>query len=192
MLPVTYRETNRARLRETLVTAARDLTIGSGWEGVRMADVAVAAGVSRQTVYNEFGDKAGLAEALAAREIGLFVGDVRAVLLRHGADVRAAGHAAIRHTLVEADANPLIKAILTGADGLLPYLTTRLDLLLSAATAVVVEWAGTHLPGHDPKVVAAAAESIVRLVVSHIVQPSQPPEQAAEELTDVLVRLLVP
>ncbi|MGI5184792.1 hypothetical protein ACQEVZ_51920 [Dactylosporangium sp. CA-152071] len=117
---------------------------------------------------------------------------MRAVLLRHGADVRAAGHAAIRHTLVEADANPLIKAILTGADGLLPYLTTRLDLLLSAATAVVVEWAGTHLPGHDPKVVAVAAESIVRLVVSHIVQPSQPPEQAAEVLTDVLVRLLVP
>ena len=191
---MTYRETNRERLRGSLVTAARELTIGSGWDGVRMADVADAAGVSRQTVYNEFGDKSGLAEALAAREIDAFVGDVRAALLHHGPDIRAAGRAAIRHTLLEAAGNPLIKAILTsargGADELLPYLTTRSELLLAAATAVIGEWARTHLPEHAPRVVAVAAESIVRLVVSHIVQPSQAPEQTADDLTDVLVRLL--
>ncbi|GAA3217533.1 TetR/AcrR family transcriptional regulator [Dactylosporangium siamense] len=196
MVPVTYRETNRERLRDALVAAARDLTIGNGWDGVRMADVARAAGVSRQTVYNEFGDKSGLAEALAAREIDAFVADVRGALHRHGPDIRAAGRAAIGHTLLEAAGNPLIKAILTSARGsadeLLPFLTTRSELLLAAATAVIGDWAGTHLPDHDPRVVAVAAESIVRLVVSHIVQPSQAPDRTADDLTDVLVRLLTP
>lgn len=193
---MTYRETNRERLRDTLVTAARDLTVGRGWDGVRMADVADAAGVSRQTVYNEFGDKSGLADALAGREIDAFVADVRTALLRHGPDVRTAGRAAIEHTLLEAGGNPLIKAILTsargGADELLPYLTTRSELLLATATAVLGEWARTHLPDHDPHVVSVAAESIVRLVVSHIIQPSQSPERTADDLSEVLVRLLGP
>ncbi|MET7423538.1 hypothetical protein [Dactylosporangium sp. NPDC005555] len=97
-------------------------------------------------------------------------------------------------------ANPLIKSILTSADDLLPYLTTRSSLVLAMAGPVIVEWAATHLPGHDPGVVALAADSIVRLVVSHIVQPSSDPSSAplsalssartADELTEVLVRLL--
>jgi hypothetical protein len=105
-----------------------------------------------------------------------------------------AGHAAILHTLLEAAGNPLIKSILTsgsgGAGELLPYLTTRSELLLATATAVIGDWARTNLAAHDPRVVSVAAESIVRLVVSHIVQPSQAPERTADDLTDVLVRLL--
>ncbi|MGQ5228634.1 helix-turn-helix domain-containing protein, partial [Streptomyces sp. yara] len=38
------------------------------WSAVRMVDVAAAAGVSRQTLYNEFGSKDGLARALVRRE----------------------------------------------------------------------------------------------------------------------------
>ena len=37
------------------------------WTAVRMVDVAAAAGVSRQTLYNEFGSKDGLARALVRR-----------------------------------------------------------------------------------------------------------------------------
>ena len=60
-----------------------------------MGAVASAAGVSRQTVYNEFGTKAGLGEALARHEVDRFVGHVRAALDEHGDDVRAAAYAAI-------------------------------------------------------------------------------------------------
>lgn len=101
------------RSREAIVEAARALTIATGWDGVRMGAVARAAGVSRQTVYNEFGTKAGLAEALARWEVDRFVGAVRALLNAHGDDVRAAAHATISHTLVEAANDPLIKAVLT-------------------------------------------------------------------------------
>jgi hypothetical protein len=85
----------------------------------------------------------------------------------------------------------LIRSILTsargGADELLPYLTTRSDLVLAAARAVIEEWAVAHLPGTDATV---AGESIVRLTVSHIVLPTGSPEATADALADVFVRLL--
>ncbi|MET7706834.1 TetR family transcriptional regulator [Micromonospora sp. NPDC005413] len=183
----------RRRLRDTIVDAARARTIDAGWDAVRMGGVATTAGVSRQTVYNEFGSKAGLAEALARREVDRFVGDVRAALLAHDSDVRAGAYAAIAHTLATAADNPLVKAILTsargGSDELLPYLTTRAEVVLTEASGALIEWAGDHLPGADPVALAFAADSIVRLVVSHIVLPRSPIDQTASGLADLAVRL---
>ncbi len=192
--PSAERETNRTRMRAALITAARDLTIARGWEKVRMADVGAAVGVSRQTVYNEFDNKTGLAEALTAQEIRVFVTDVHRLLSEHGADVRAAGHAAIRHTLEQADINPLVRSILTdthpGIDNLLPYLTTRAQAVLIGAGEVVRDWATQYLPDVDEAVIQIAAESIIRLVISHLVLASAPPAETADALADVLVRLL--
>ncbi|MFR9778001.1 TetR family transcriptional regulator [Micromonospora sp. MS34] len=189
------RDSARQRLRDAIVDAARARAIACGWDGVRMGGVATAAGVSRQTVYNEFGSKAGLAEALARREVDRLVGEVRAALAAHGPDVRAGAYAAIRHTLAAAADNPLIKAILTsargGSDELLPYLTTRAGLVLSESTAALLEWANRHLPEADPASLAFAADTIVRLVVSHIVLPLAPVDDTAEQLTDLATHLFL-
>ena len=189
-----YRDTARAHLRDAIVDAARELTIAQGWDSVRMAQVADRVGVSRQTVYNEFANKAGLAEALAQREVARFVADVRAHLFAHGDDVAAGAHAAILHVLCEAAGNPLVKAILTssrdGTDPLLPFLTTRAEVVLVAATDVLTDWARAHLPAVDEASFALAAESIVRLVVSHIVLPSAPPETTAQHLTTLAIHLI--
>ena len=189
------RDSTRQRLRDSIVDAARAQTVATGWDGVRMGGVASAAGVSRQTVYNEFGSKAGLAEALARREVDRFVGEVRAVLDAHGADVRAGAYAAIRHTLASAADNPLIKAILTsargGSDELLPHLTTRAGLVLTESSGALLDWAGRHLPDADGAALAFAADTIVRLVVSHIVLPQAPVDETADALADLAVHLFV-
>ncbi|MEV7328693.1 TetR family transcriptional regulator [Micromonospora sp. NPDC093244] len=189
----TSTDSPRQRLRDTIVDAARTRTIAAGWDAVRMGGVATTAGVSRQTVYNEFGSKAGLAEALARREVDRFVGEVRAALLAHGSDVHAGAYAAIERTLTTAAENPLVKAILTsargGSDELLPYLTTRAEVVLTEASGALIDWAGDHLPGADQAALAFAADTIVRLVVSHIVLPRSPIDQTATALTDLAVRL---
>jgi AcrR family transcriptional regulator len=189
-----HRDPHRGRLRESLVAAARELTVVHGWENVRMLDVAKAVGVSRQTIYNEFGDRPGLAQALAVTEIDRFVTAVRDELFAHGADVRAAGRATILRVLTEAAGNPLVRGILTsargGADELLPYLTTRADVVLVAAGEVVQEWIVAHRPETDEDVAALAAESIIRLTVSHIVLPGASPAASADALAEVFVRLL--
>lgn len=188
-----YREISRARLRDTLVAAARDLTVANGWDSVRMVDVAGAAGVSRQTVYNEFGGRAGLAEAVAVREIESFVAGVRTQLFAHE-DTRAAAYAAVLHTLREAAGNALVRAILTsargGADELLPYLTTRSAAVLALAGEVVAAWAREHRPEASAEAVHLAGDSVVRLTISHIMSPADTAEATAATLADVFVRLL--
>ncbi|MBB4693431.1 TetR/AcrR family transcriptional regulator [Paractinoplanes abujensis] len=176
-----------------MVAAARDLTAAHGWDGVRMADVAAAVGVSRQTVYNEFGDRAGLAEQLALAEVQRFAEMVGRELSAHGDDVHAAVHATIQRVLTEAAANPLVRAILTGDRGggeLMPYLTTRSNIVLHAAGEVVAGWVRVQRPELDDGAAAAAADVIIRLVISHIVMPGESSAASAEALSGVFMRLL--
>ncbi|NJC65496.1 TetR/AcrR family transcriptional regulator [Planosporangium flavigriseum] len=180
-------------MRDAIVDAARELTVARGWDAVRMADVAARVGVSRQTVYNEFGSKAALAGALAEAETERFVAGVREALYAHD-DMRDAAYAAIFQVLDQAADNPLIKAIVTsargGADPLLPYLTTRAEHVLVAAAAVLQQWVADRIPDLPADAVAFGAESIIRLVVSHIVMPLAPVDQTANALADLAIRFI--
>src|SRR3546814_14886266 len=44
-----------------------DLLLIRDWSSITLTDVARAAGISRQTIYNEFGSRQGLAEGYALR-----------------------------------------------------------------------------------------------------------------------------
>ncbi|TXS56827.1 TetR/AcrR family transcriptional regulator [Streptomyces sp. t39] len=59
--------------REALLDAALAALRARPWSGVRMVEVAASAGVSRQTLHNEFGGKDGLARALVRREVEDFL-----------------------------------------------------------------------------------------------------------------------
>jgi AcrR family transcriptional regulator len=177
------REASRARQRAALLAAARGLTVERGWPDVRMADVAKVSGVSRQTVYNEFGCRKGLAEALAAAEVAQFVGAMRADFFGCRADARAAVETAVLRAIRDSAGNPLVR------DGdLFPRPVVR--LVLDAAAGVVREWAATFHPGYPTRTVELAADSVVRLAVSHLLLPQAAPEKTATALADVFVRLL--
>ena len=55
------------RTRERILDAANALLLDRGYKGVGLEAVAAAAGVSRQTVYDRFGSKAGLLTAMITR-----------------------------------------------------------------------------------------------------------------------------
>src|SRR3954467_6796789 len=78
--------------RDALLAAAYDAAVSGDWARTRMLDVARAAGVSRQTLYNEFGSKDALAQAMAMREIEQFIeGPERALDETHPAAPIQAG-----------------------------------------------------------------------------------------------------
>src|SRR2546423_15171112 len=96
--------------RDGLLDAAYDAAVSGDWARTRMLDVAKAAGVSRQTLYNEFGTKDALAQAMAMREIQRFIeGTERALDDAHPDDPIQAGGAAALFTLPQAAGNPLLK-----------------------------------------------------------------------------------
>lgn len=177
------RKAHHARLRTALLAAARGLAVERGWPAVRMADVAVASGVSRQTVYNEFGCRAGLAEALAANEVSMFVAAMRADFFGCRADAREAIRTAALRVIRETAGNPLVHD-----RELFPRRIS--GPVLDAAGAVIREWAAVFHPNYPAETVEIAAESIVRLTVSHLVLPLDPPEKMASALAEVFVRLL--
>ena len=64
---IPYAEASRGLLRDLVLDAMRDLLLTKDWSSITLADVANAAGVSRQTIYNEFGSRQGLAQGYALR-----------------------------------------------------------------------------------------------------------------------------
>ncbi len=59
-----------ARSEDAILAAARGLFLKAGYDGVNLDQIAAAAGVSRQTVYNRFGGKEALFRAMLRRHWG--------------------------------------------------------------------------------------------------------------------------
>jgi AcrR family transcriptional regulator len=179
-----------ASVRDRLLDAAWSAAVAGTWHAVPMADLAARAGVSRQTLYNEFGTKDGLARALALREAERLLAGVGATMAGRR-DPAAAVAAAVDWSLAQAAANPLVKAALTDdAGGMLPWLTTRSGAVLEAlrdglATTLRESW-----PVLAPDETRWVAELAVRLAVSHLVVPTEPADVTVAHVETVVRRLL--
>lgn len=183
-------------LRERIIEAAADLTVESGWSAVTMGKLADRVGVSRQTVYNEVGGKGDLAESLVLWELGHFLEAVNAGFDAHPDDLVAAARDAVRRVLERAAVNPLLRAAVSateGADtGLLPLLTTDSASLAGAAAVVIELRLGDYDHGVEPRRLGGLVDTIVRLVVSHVLRPSATPEESSELIAWIMERVLRP
>src|SRR3954469_18191584 len=95
-------------VRQRVLDAAREIVIAGDWGRTRMGDVASRAGVSRQTLYNEFGSKDGLAQALSLAEADWFLARTQEQLAEHPDDPVAGIRAAVRFTLDAGADDPLL------------------------------------------------------------------------------------
>ena len=185
--------TTAGTLRERIVAAAVETTLARGWSQVTMARLAEQVGVSRQTVYNEVGGKPALAEAMVLGELERFLSIVTDAFDDHPTDLVAAIEAATSGVLRLARGNDLLRAVVSATHGadteLLPLLTTHAESLLESAKLVVAERVRTYdvpLDAHlDP-----AIDMVVRVVLSHVMQPSASPEQTASDLAWLASRVL--
>ena len=182
-------------IRDRLVDAAFEVTCDSGWSDVTMAGLGAMVGVSRQTVYNELGSKPALGQALVLRELDRFLAVVATELDRHD-DVVSAIRSAAEQILLMAWDNPLLHAVLSSAHGgtndLLPLLTTQSEPLIEAATAVISERVPARYPdlGLAGRELEVALDTIVRLVLSHVMQPSGAPAEVAGDIAWISARVL--
>jgi AcrR family transcriptional regulator len=177
----------RASLREELLDAATELLADNGYGGLRMADVAARVGVSRQTVYNEFGSKAALAQAATLRTASEFLDGINE-RLASTADLVDGIHLAVTYTIEHARENRLAAAALgtEAGEDLLPLLTTRGEPILRAAAEVAAVHYRERVPTLDDAKAALLAETVVRLSLSHLVLPTHSATEAADSVCAVI------
>ncbi|MCX5142805.1 MULTISPECIES: TetR/AcrR family transcriptional regulator [unclassified Streptomyces] len=180
--------------RDALLDAAHAALTVRPWQAVRMVDVAAAAGVSRQTLYNEFGSKDGLARALVRRAADLYLAGVeRALGSAGGTGDRLAATAA--WTVRSVRASALVRGLLTGcwgerlprpgpsarrtasvvpaqrrADAGPPTPAELLGHVRDRAVAALDE----GRPPHDPAALAVTCELALRLALSYALVPPPP------------------
>ena len=181
-----YRVAARELLRDTLYDAARRELEHRGWSEVTMAHIAAAAGVSRQTLYKEFGSRDEFAQAFVLREADGFIRAVESALDAHLDDPKAALTAAFGLFLAAAAEDPLIRAAIAGESELLPFVTTQGRTLVERAAerlclAMKARW--PQAAAHDA---ALLAECLVRLAISYATLPIDPAGMTASSITELL------
>ena len=186
----------RSRLRELALDAAREVVLDRGWAAVRMGAIAIAVGISRQSLHGEFGTKDELGNALVMRETSMFLTGVEARLAEHPGDLAGGIVDAAQFMLSATRDNPLLQTILTrtpanrGDQSLLALLTSRGEPVLEHALRIVSRWVGEHWPSVNPADSRVMVESVVRLAQSHVLTPTKTPSDAAWDIAVVACRCL--
>ena len=179
---------------ERIVAAAAELTTEAGWAAITMSHLADRVGVSRQTVYNEIGSKPRLAEEMVLRELASFLGVVERAFDEHPDDLVAAIRGACRGVLEFAQDNRLLKAVVSATHGadteLLPLLTTHAEPLLGTAKEVVRARVAAYDVALPASRLDAAIDLIVRVVLSHVMQPSGSPQDTADDIAWLSAQVL--
>lgn len=183
-----YAVAARELLRDTLLDGARDLLRQRDWSGITMADIATAAGVSRQTLYSEFGSRDQFAQALVLREADRFVAEVEHAVESNRHDPVVALAAAFDVFLTAAADNPLVRSVVAGdGDGsLLPYVTTQGRPVVAQAADRLAAVISTAWPRIDADAAGLLAECVVRLAISYAALPTGPAGITASSVATLL------
>jgi AcrR family transcriptional regulator len=185
-----YAVASRTLLRDSVLDAMRDLLLTRDWSAITLSDVARATGISRQTIYNEFGSRQGLAQGYALRLADRLIDTVHAALDANVGNIHAALLQGFRQFFAESAADPLVISLLTGAakPDLLQLITTDSAPIITRASQRLVsafDQTWVAISDEDAGVISRA---IVRLCLSYV---SMPPESDHDVAAD-LARLMAP
>jgi AcrR family transcriptional regulator len=187
---VPYAEASKVLLRDLVLDAMRDLLVAKDWSSITLNDVAKTAGVSRQTIYNEFGSRHGLAQGYALRLADRLVDAVDDAIEVNVGNIYEAFLQGFRAFFLESASDPLVVSLLTGVakPDLLQIITTDSGPIISRSSqrlAATFQDSWVKASDADAGVLARA---IVRLAMSYV---SMPPEADHDVAAD-LARLMTP
>jgi len=184
----------KEHLRDSVLDAMRQELLTKDWSAITLSEVARTGGVSRQTIYNEFGSRQGLAKGYAFRLADRLVDDVSRAIDGHVGDMYAAFLQGFRAFFTDSAADPLVISLLSGAakPDLLQIITTDSGPIIThcsrrLAAAFMDSWA--EIGESDAGVLARA---IVRLAMSYVAMPAESLPGADHDVAADLARLMTP
>ncbi len=188
--PSPYKSAATNLMRTTILDSLHDLLLERTWSTVNMTDVAKAAGISRQTLYKEFGTRKGLAQGYALRLTDSFVSAVDDAVYTNEGDALRTLYVAFTEFFSRSASDPLVLSMLTDdpPPDLLRLVTTESGILIEHAAvrlAQTFERSWLRASAHNADVLG---RTVVRLALSYV---SMPPDNSADVAAD-LASLLTP
>jgi AcrR family transcriptional regulator len=146
------------------------------WDQLRIGHIATEVGVSRPTIYAEFGSKDGLGEELVLFEARRFLAGIDEALQKYADLPVKAVERAVTYTLTQGRRSAVIRAIVSGevagesnpGSSLLPFATTRSESLMATANDALTEWFSLQCSTTSAQDVADAVDTLIRVVVSYM------------------------
>jgi AcrR family transcriptional regulator len=177
--------------RTELLEAAVDELVAHGWRGLQMQAVAKRVGVSRQTVYNTFSGRDGLATAMIEYLTDSFL-DGFDEAFASGNSPPDRWDNGVRYLLRRGGHDPALRAML-GLDSGQQFLG-----LLTSGSAPIVRRARERIPAtvlrFQPELplasLAHVAELLARLTLSEIVQPIADLDGAVSTMSEMVAGFL--
>jgi AcrR family transcriptional regulator len=196
---VPYAEASRALLRDSILDGMRDLLLTRDWSAITLADVARAAGISRQTIYNEFGSRQGLAQGYALRLADRLVDVIDDEIRRNEGNIYSAFVQGFRAFFTESASDPLVISLLNGEakPDLLQLITIdSAPIINHCSQRLTASFAHSWVKASDEDA-GVLARAIVRLAMSYVSMPPEadlgaPPASGGGDVADDLARLLTP
>jgi AcrR family transcriptional regulator len=171
-----FRDRVQSLVRSSILDVAWERAAEVSWSQVRMADLADEVGVSRQTIYNEFGSKDDLVLALFEREKDRFLAGFEQQMTA-GAHFDAAMRASIMWLLDEVLEHRVLSRMVADAragstDGLIPLLTVHSDAIIKPVREQVVQMLMERWPKLDREAAQVSTEHTVRFILGQLVTPT--------------------
>jgi AcrR family transcriptional regulator len=173
--------------RAELLDGALEEVVLSGWRRLQMQAIAKRVGVSRQTVYNTFRGRTGLAKAMIEHLTDSFLDGFDAAF-NAAKDPEDRWEAGVRYLLVRGGEDPALRAMLgPEAEGeFLALLTSGSEPIVERAQERIPTCALRHDPTLDRTRLDQVADLLTRLTLSEIVQPMHDVDTAALVMTEMV------
>lgn len=191
---VPYAEASRVLLRDSILDGMRELLLTRDWSAITLSHVAKAAGISRQTIYNEFGSRQGLAQAYALRLADRLVDQIDDAIEGNVGDVYAAFSQGFRDFFTESAADPLVISLLTGEakPDLLQLITTDSGPIITRCSQRLTSTFMDSWVQASEEDAGVLARAIVRLAMSYVSMPPEADHLTTDVVARDLARLMTP
>ncbi|MBI2700564.1 MAG: TetR/AcrR family transcriptional regulator [Mycobacterium sp.] len=183
-----YQNNAFALMREGVLDAMQRLLVERKWSTITMADVAKEAGISRGTLYNEFGTRRGLARSYALRLTDSIITGMESAVETHPGDGYGTLRSAFSEFFARADSDPLVCALRTedAPNDLLRMITVESQFIVDYAAehlAAIFERSWVRANAIDANVLG---QTIARAALSFLALPPIGADDAAKTIAHVL------
>ncbi len=186
---IPYSVAARNLLRDSVLGAVHELAQSNGWAATTIAAIAVKSGVSRQTIYKEFGSRQSLAETYIVHRVDWLLGNMQRIFDATEGGLEARLRAALVPIFDFVD-EPLLHMTLQGggigSEDLVSLLKETNTLATTKIGALIQSWTSDLA---DDEIIYAA-DAFVRIVLTHAVAPILTREEAIDRIVWLALKIV--